>query len=99
MSAIELGTLSADVFAPHLNESFLLMAPTGETPVVLAEVRRLGTALREGGAFALVFVAEGAPHWPQAIYPLSHPHIGRLDMFLVPVGPLASGLGYEAVFT
>ena len=85
--------------------------PTEVTPteVTLAEIRRLGAALRDGGAFALVFVAKNdrhennphqkKPHWPQGIYPVSHPSLGTLDMFLVPIGPVADGLGYEAVFT
>jgi hypothetical protein len=113
-----LGLLTADDFTPCLDTSFRLQVPAGGavTPasaapmeVTLAEIRRLGAALRDGGAFALVFVARNIPnknnpyqnnsHWPQGIYPVSHPALGTLDMFLVPIGPFADGFGYEAVFT
>jgi hypothetical protein len=97
--ARDLGQLTADDFEPRLNTLFQMQAPAADATVTLAEVRRLGAALRDGGAFALVFVAKGGPRLPQGIYPLSHPDIGALEMFLVPIGPFADGFGYEAVFT
>jgi hypothetical protein len=99
MPAHDIGTVTAGNFEPRLGEPFRLQAPTGETLMTLAEVRRLGSALRQGGAFALVFVAQGMPRRPQAIYSVSHPELGTLEMFLVPIGPFAGGDGYEAVFT
>lgn len=35
---------------------------------------------------------------PQAIYRVEHDHMGTLDIFLVPIGPDAQGMRYEAVF-
>ena len=65
----------------------------------LAEVRRLGQAMREGGAFSLLFVSPPGPFLPQAIYPLTHTSLGTLEIFLVPIGPVGGGNAYEAVFT
>jgi hypothetical protein len=49
--------------------------------------------------FSLVFRGPQAPPLAQAIYPLEHPVLGRLEIFLVPVGPEGDGMGYEAVFS
>jgi hypothetical protein len=99
MPARDIGTVTADDFEPRRGELFRLQASTGEILMTLAEVRPLGSALRQGGAFALIFVTPGAPRRPQAIYPVNHPELGTLEMFLVPIGPFAGGDGYEAVFT
>lgn len=99
MSALDIGTVTADDFSPRLNDDFHLHAADAELTLKLAEIRRLGAAIRPKGAFSLVFVAGGGPPLRQAIYPLSHPVLGRLDVFLVPIGPVAGGAGYEAVFT
>ena len=100
MSAVDLATLTADVFEPRLNDHFDLRGPAGEVVLTLAQVRRLGEARRRGGAFSLIFVATEGPAFPQATYALSHPALGAIALFLVPIGPVAGGgRGYEAVFT
>jgi hypothetical protein len=35
---------------------------------------------------------------PQRIYQMEHDRLGTLEIFLVPIGPDAQGMGYEAVF-
>ena len=62
-------------------------------------MKRIGTALRAGGAFSLLFVSAAGPFLPQAIYALAHPVMGTLELFLVPLGPMQGGNGYEAIFT
>jgi hypothetical protein len=49
--------------------------------------------------FALTFRARTPAYVPQAIYPISHDRLGRLDIFLVPVGRDDDGLLLEAVFS
>lgn len=51
-----------------------------------------------GGGFSLLFRAATAAGLPQGTYPLAHPRLGRVDVFLVPVGREAGGLILEAVF-
>lgn len=99
MIEFDVGSATADAFAPHLNDVFTVKAPGGAMALTLAQVRRLGQALRDGGAFSLLFVAPREPVLPQAIYPVSHSGLGQLEIFLVPIGPVEGGLGYEAVFT
>lgn len=98
-SSPDIATLSIDDFAPHLNAIFEMVSPRGMVPLTLARTESVGQAIREGGAFSLLFVAPAGPFLPQAIYPVRHPALGTLEIFLVPVGPVPGGNGYHAVFT
>lgn len=86
-------------FEPHQGETFALQAAGNELTMRLIEVQRLGTAVREGGAFSLLFTAPPGPFLPQAIYPVAHPALGTLELFVVPLGPKDGGNQYEVVFT
>ena|SRR5215211_3668386 len=90
--------LTVDDFEPRLQQEFHLQAPN-EPTLKLVEVRRLGQAMREGGAFSLLFVSARGSFLPQATYVLTHPELGTLELFIVPIGLAAGGNGYEAVFT
>jgi hypothetical protein len=96
-----LAALTAEIFEPLSHEAFRLAAggAGAELELTLVEVKRLGTALRPGGAFSLLFVSPAGPFLPQATYRLTHPKLGTLELFLVPIGPIQGGNGYEAVFT
>ena len=59
--------------------------------------RRAGSAAT-AAAFSLLFVAPEGPWLPQAIYPLTHPALGAMEIFLVPIGPTSGGNGYYAMF-
>jgi hypothetical protein len=93
-----LSALTADDFEPHQGERFALNVADHEIELKLIKVTRLGAAMREGGAFSLVFLSEPGPFLPQAIYPLTHPALGRRGLFLVPIGPQQGGNAYEAIF-
>lgn len=96
---LDLKTLTIDDFRQHLDTAFELSTPQASVTILLAQVNDLGPALREGGAFSLLFTAADRPVLPQAIYSIAHPGLGTLDLFLVPIGSVAGGFGYEAVFT
>jgi len=49
--------------------------------------------------FSLVFRAPAGTPLPQRIYRLHHEELGLLELFLVPIGPDADGMCYEAVFS
>jgi len=91
-------SLTADDFEPHNGESFQLTTAIGALDLKLVEVRRLGQALREGGAFSLLFTSAPGPFLPQATYPLAHPALGTIELF-VPLGPKDGGNRYEVIFT
>lgn len=92
-------TLSLGDFEPHLDAVFEMQTPGGVVPLKLARTGSYGQAIREGGAFSLLFVAPAGPWLPQAIYPVKHPALGTIEIFLVPTGPSHGGNGYHAVFT
>ena len=94
-----LAALTVTDFERHAGESFRLLGPGQELELKLVEVRRLGLAVREGGAFSLLFLSPPGPFLPQAIYPLAHPALGTLSLFIVPLGPKGGSNSYEAVFT
>lgn len=98
-SSPDIATLSIDDFEPHLNAVFEMGSSRGMVPLTLAKTESAGRAQRAGGAFSLLFVAPAGPFLPQAIYPVRHPALGTLEIFLVPVGPVPGGNGYHAVFT
>jgi hypothetical protein len=93
--AVDLRSVTVDLFEPRLNEAFALVLQGRELPLTLVDVRRLGQARRAGGAFSLIFAAPpGSSVLPQAIYSLGHPELGTLELFLVPINPTE----YQAVF-
>ena len=49
-------------------------------------------------SFSLLFHAPKQWRYPQCIYRLSHPKLGELDVFLVPLGPDEKGMRLEAIF-
>ena len=102
-----LDALTLDSFAGLAGETFTLSESAGlALPLELAEARSLasaGTAAegrrRAREPFSIVFKGPAAPVLPQRIYRLEHARLGALDLFLVPIGPGAGGLLYEAIFT
>lgn len=98
VSSTDLATLKLDDFAPHLDAVFDMQTSDGVVPLTLTKVEASGSTARAGGAFSLLFVTPKGPWLPQATYPVKHPTFGTMELFLVPIGPLAEGNGYQAVF-
>jgi hypothetical protein len=97
-STADLAALSIGDFTPHLEASFDMQTAGGAVALKLAKVDPAGDSGRTGGAFSLIFVAPKGPGLPQGIYPVSHPVLGAMEIFLVPVGPAFGGNGYQAIF-
>jgi hypothetical protein len=94
-----LASVTAADFEALSGETFTLASQSGEIALRLQEVRRLGDALREGGAFSLEYRSGPGPFLPQGTYPISHPALGTFDMFIVPLGPKDGSNSYEIIFT
>lgn len=72
----------------------------GETMALsIAEISAIGRSERDGGAFSVVFRGPAEPAVDQAIHRLAFGDGDRVELFLVPLGPDADGMLYEAVFT
>ncbi len=96
-------TLTVEDFAAHLGQPFAIDLGTEVEPLVLtlieAEPIETSQDLGERRApFSLVFRGPGEPALTQRIYPLDNETLGRLEIFLVPIGPDDEGMRYEAVF-
>lgn len=99
-----IGLLTYEHFAPLVEEAFEVRTDGVTSALVLAEAT---TRAEAGGTgpegqtrtpFSLVFWGPAEPLLPQGTHLLVHPELGRLDVFLVPIGPQSEGMGYEAVF-
>jgi uncharacterized protein DUF6916 len=96
---VELAQLTAVDFESRVDDEFRIATEEGAVALKLVEVRRLGRALREGGAFSLTFLSPPGPFLPQATYRLENAAFGTVELFLVPLGPRDGGNCYEAIFT
>jgi len=63
----------------------------------LVEVLRLRSPSSRPQAFSLFFTSR-THQLTQATFKLTHPKLGEMDIFLVPIQPDARGPLYEAVF-
>ena len=102
-----LETLTHEAFQLKLGDSFRIR-PDSETSIdaELIEVRVLGgpgRSSKDGSSrrtpFALSFRTTNRGALPQRIYAVEHESMGSCEIFLVPVGPDATGMVYEAIFT
>jgi hypothetical protein len=94
--------LTPATFEPHVGSGFAIELDDG-----MVIETRLDSVQRQSPRshgdrtepFSLVFVGPRESPLPQATYSLGHAELGRLDIFLVPIGPDPSGQPrYEAVF-
>jgi hypothetical protein len=95
----DLATLTAADFEPLLHERFRIAAgPAEPFEAELIEVSETGADGSSRPQFSVLFRGGPSPPLPQRIYAVEHEQLGRLDLFLVPRGPDATGERYEAVF-
>jgi hypothetical protein len=103
----DLGSLTAAAFAEQLSTVFRLQTGGEALPLELVEVRRATyaddpAAVGPSGRrvpFNLLFRGPRSPYARQGTHRLEHDRMGTLEIFLVPLGPDATGMRYEAVFT
>ena len=90
-----------DHWQPYLSESFNVSLATNQSLTLqLIEVSSLGAksnTRRE--PYALLFRGPTQPVFAQSTVELEHSSLGRLALFLVPIGPDDQGMRYEAIFT
>jgi len=101
-----LDSLTRDLFEPHLGSTFeVVFEDDSRHPLELAEVRDVfagGDREAKRQAFALGFFGAAGQYVRQGTYLFSHPQLGRLGFFIVPLGPeprQGGRMRYEAIFT
>lgn len=100
----DLADLTLERLAPLAGSTFAVaLGAPWDLRLELAEVAALSPQTSFTGAFRapfrLIFRGPAQPVHPQATLPLDHPQLGRVEIFLVPIGPHAGGMQYEAIFT
>jgi hypothetical protein len=89
-------------FAPFENQTFLIGDDSGgRVKAELVELKELASETVNGAKrkpFSLVFRCPKDCQLGQRTYEVEHPKMGRLEIFLVPIGPDGRGMCYEAVF-
>ena len=99
-----LDKLQTGDFMSHLNQIFRVpLDAFGVEPIELelVHVAELGQRSRPEARppFSIQFLGPVSSHYlVQHIYPLEHPEIGRLELFLVPLGSESGRMRYEAIF-
>ena len=98
-----LDKLQKDDFIPHLHATYRIRLD-GIEPIdlELVSVTELSQAPGPGGRqpFSLHFLGPvSSKYLVQHIYPLEHPQMGVLTLFIVPLGPEAGRMRYEAIIT
>jgi len=93
--------MTLETFQPHLGDVFNVNIGEAEPmPIVLIEAAPLHSSAPQfrAQAFELRFTGPGPAYLNQMIHHLTHPQLGEMDIFLVPVGRHGDGFLYQAVF-
>ncbi len=96
-----LESLTYGDFFERVGEEFRVPADGAGIAIVLVEATDLTRPESPAPGrrpFSLIFRGPRAPVLPQRTWPLEHPTLGRLEIFLVPIGPDGAGMRYEAIF-
>jgi hypothetical protein len=92
--------LTLEQFAGCVNETFTAAMNDMNIEFVLVEAAPLQTSANNPmrAPFSLLFRNTSPILFPQQIYPMRHPRIGELGVFLVPIAQERAGFLYQAVF-
>ncbi|HET6230565.1 MAG TPA: hypothetical protein VFE05_10895 [Longimicrobiaceae bacterium] len=98
-----LETLTLDAFRPHVGQPFaILVGEDRFMPAHLVAVQPLsndGDTRRQRTPFSVLFRGPAGGHLPQDLYRVQSEAMETMELFLVPLGPDADGMLYEAIFT
>ena len=84
-------------FTPRLGTGFEVAFQGGSLVLRLQSAQELPSMGRSGGSFRLEFLGPHQPMLPQATYAFRFGD-EAVGIFIVPIGPDARGMRYEAVF-
>lgn len=90
-------------FQPYLNQQIAIrFSPEVTLNAELIEAKQIQsvTVSPDRVPFSLIFrTGQKGEYYNQAIFGVQHPEKGEIPMFLVPLGPDASGMRYQAIFS
>jgi hypothetical protein len=98
-SLVMLDRLSLEDFLPLVGTEIAVSAFGHGTRMKLREAAAIRSpSPRATLPFHLVLDAPPAWRMPQGMYRFTHPKLGDIEMFAVPIGPDGDGFCYEIVF-
>jgi len=98
---VDIADVTVETFAGREGEVFTIRFADGALELELAEVTGApgGWGRMEAREpFSIVFHGPAEHVLPQRVWPLEHDELGRIELFLVPLGPEGDAMRYEAVF-
>lgn len=93
--------LDTSTFSQCMNQVFHADVGSCEVRMTLIDMKRHNFPKYPGMSrepFSLIFKSESQVILPQKIYMMNNKSIGKLGIFIVPVGRDTGGIIYEAVF-
>ena len=95
-----LAQLTRTSFEPLLHARFSVQVSGRAHELELVALSSLGGGRPEQREpFSLIFRGPREGWFQQGTYAVEHPELGPQTLFLVPIGPDAHGMQYEAIFT
>jgi hypothetical protein len=89
-------------FAKHLNTNFRIELESQQSVELklIAVTPRASEPHEQAGMerFSVLFSGPADVFLPQQIYRVTHPEMGELEIFLVPIAKESDGFRYEAVY-
>ena len=93
--------LTFEDFSPHLDSTFAVDLGESSVDLTLTEAEKQPVRPFPGMArepFSLTFRSDTQAVLPQQMYTLSHPAMGAVEIFLVPIGRDPAGVRYQAIY-
>jgi len=98
---VDIADVTVETFEGREGQPFSIQFADVALELTLAEVTPAPGSWGRGEArapFSILFHGPLEHVLPQRIWPLDHDELGRLEMFLVPLGPEGEAMRYQAVF-
>jgi hypothetical protein len=90
--------LDSKSFSEHLHTTFAVHVPeSGTLPFELIEVIEYNDQPKLE-QFCLIFRGPRDPWLTQKIHSVEHEALGKIDLFMVPLGPDEKGMRYQVIF-
>jgi hypothetical protein len=93
--------LTLEMLLPHLGDTFEVdVGEARPMPVVLVEATALPKPPPQfrQDPFQIKFTGPGPRYLDQMIHRLAHAKLGKMEIFLVPIGRYGDGFLYQAIF-
>lgn len=90
--------LDSKSFSQQLHTTFQVLVPAiGAVPLELIEVTEY-TDQPKLEQFCLIFRGPRDPWFQQKIHTVEHEVLGKMDLFIAPLGPDDKGMRYQVIF-